>query len=369
MNEDRPNGKTFLSLESKISQSTVKSRLDALREGGHPGPVVVELDMTSFCDFECPECISADVLGTTRFTRDRLVELCEQMHVAGVKSVILTGGGEPLRHHAAPDVIRALSDREIGVGLITNGYGLAALPADLLRQLKWIRVSLDAGTPSTYTTFRPHPERERAFARVLAGIEHAIGSGCERVGISYVLLCREGESIDNFGEIAIAAKLAQGLGASYLNVKAMQNPDHTVYRYSNSQIARIRTGLAEAREYQASDFELISSSNLEAVLLEQGYQEKSYARCLSISLRALITPDGMFPCAYHRGNPAMRYPTQPAHDSFQEMWASASSVQVSPGVDCRFHCARHESNVELERVYSLPTPLAEEGDFDWDLFI
>lgn len=362
-------GRTFLSLESKVAQPTVRERLESLRRGEHPAPIVVELDMTSFCDFECPECISASVLGTSRFSRERLVELCEQMASAGVRAVILTGGGEPLRHHAATRVIETLSARGIDVGLITNGYNLGSVPADLIRSMSWIRVSLDAGRPSTYVLFRPHPQRERAFATVLSGIEHAIKSGCPRVGISYVLLTRDSGETDNFSEVLDAARLGRDLGAHYLNVKAMQNSDHTVFRYSPAQIARIYDGLGEARRYETDGFRLLVSANLEAVLHQVWDQDKTYERCLSVALRALVTPEGMFPCAYHRGNPSMRYPTDPARDGFEKMWKNAATVQVDPRVDCRFHCARHESNRELER--ELSDSSVEGGEFaqDWDLFI
>lgn len=371
MSEAQKDVRTFLSLEAKVNQTAVLERLATLRSGHRPGPIVVELDMTSFCDFECPECISASVLGTSRFTRQRLVELCEQMHELGVRAVILTGGGEPLRHHAANTVMESLTDQSIEVGLITNGYSLEKVPAELLRRVSWIRVSLDAGQPSTYARFRPHPQGESAFGNVLTGIQHAVKSGCPRVGVSFVLLVRgEGtQQVDNFDDVPVAAMMARNLGAKYLNVKAMQNEDHTVFAYSQSQVLRITAAVEDSRVYETDEFRLIASSNLESVLSREVEQTKSYERCMSIALRTLVTPEGMYPCAYHRGNERMRVPAEPQVDSFKTMWERAAAVHVDPRSDCRFHCARHQSNLELEVALASESAAESGGVEDWDLFI
>lgn len=167
----------FIDLTSKARQLTVVTRLHASDGSGKAAPVVIELDMTSFCDFGCPECISADVLGVARLSRGRLLDLAREMAEAGVRAVILTGGGEPLRHHAAREVIARLQEVGIAVGMITNGYLLANVPVDVIAEMAWIRVSLDAATAGTFALMRPHPDGPRAFERVLAGIAHAVDAG------------------------------------------------------------------------------------------------------------------------------------------------------------------------------------------------
>jgi hypothetical protein len=191
-----------------------------------------------------------------------------------------------------------------------------------------------------------------------------------------VLLTRDEDrkSVDNFDEIPDAAALGSSLGASYLNVKAMQNADHSVYHYTSEQRGRIATAMSRARSLETETFRLIASANLGAALDGNFAQPKDYSRCLSVALRTLVTPEGMYPCAYHRGNPALKFPADPTVDQFNDMWMTAAQTTVDPRTDCQFHCARHEANLELERGMSnahlsTSSDAADSEIQDWDLFI
>lgn len=359
----------FIDLTSKARQLTVVTRLHASDGSGKAAPVVIELDMTSFCDFGCPECISADVLGVARLSRGRLLDLAREMAEAGVRAVILTGGGEPLRHHAAREVIARLQEVGIAVGMITNGYLLANVPVDVIAEMAWIRVSLDAATAGTFALMRPHPDGPRAFERVLAGIAHAVDAGGRVVSFVSIVRTTGDERVTNIGEIAEAAALAKHLGCAYFNVKAMQNDDHSLFFYEERDREELARQVNLALALAGDGFEVARSGNIDAVLRGDTAQEKSYSRCASAGLRALITPEGMYPCAYHRGNANLRVPVAPSTTPFAQLWQEYRPDHVDPRRDCRFHCARHEANLELEVVLAAPEIGALHATPDTDLFI
>ena len=85
-----------LALSNKLRQVSVVERIAEIKAGKRPAPWVVELDPTSACNLACHGCISADLLNQGGFTRERLVSLAHEIVEAGVKAVILIGGGEPM---------------------------------------------------------------------------------------------------------------------------------------------------------------------------------------------------------------------------------------------------------------------------------
>src|SRR5262245_53403631 len=99
-----------MDLAAKLHQKSVVERIAELdwMNGVSHGPYVVELDPTTICDLACPGCISGKLLNKQRFSKERLQELAVEFVEIGVKAVILIGGGEPLTHPAAGEVIEYL---------------------------------------------------------------------------------------------------------------------------------------------------------------------------------------------------------------------------------------------------------------------
>ncbi|KKP31428.1 MAG: Radical SAM domain protein [Candidatus Woesebacteria bacterium GW2011_GWC2_31_9] len=85
------------------------------------GPLVVELDPTTACNFSCPECINANLLNKGGIEDERLTGLIDEFHDTDVKGIIFIGGGEPLTHKSMPEPIIKAYELGISVGLTTNG--------------------------------------------------------------------------------------------------------------------------------------------------------------------------------------------------------------------------------------------------------
>src|SRR3712207_9498129 len=88
-----------LNFVEKLRQPTVSARIIELVANGRTrGPLVVEFDPTTACNFKCPECISLGLLNRGQISNDRVIELINEFHEVGVKGIIFIGGGEPLAH-------------------------------------------------------------------------------------------------------------------------------------------------------------------------------------------------------------------------------------------------------------------------------
>lgn len=188
MNGDR------LDLLSKLYQPSVLPSAMAVGRGERlPGPLVVDLDPTTFCDLACPECISGKFLNRGRFTKERLIQLVGEFASSGVRAVVLIGGGEPLAHPGTKDVIALLGAHGIHVGVVTNGTLIDRHLDELAQHTKWVRVSVDAGTSETYQVFRPNRAGRSVFQHVIDNMRSFATRKTGALGYSFLLMSRPDE--------------------------------------------------------------------------------------------------------------------------------------------------------------------------------
>ena len=124
-------------------------------------PVTVQFWPSLSCDVRCPTCPyrltdARDVADADErlhlMPLDLFRKLIASMAHAGVKSVFLTGGGEPLLHPHLVTMAEELRAAGLVWGLFTNGITLSTELAEGLFRAKpgFFRVSLDAGNPVLY---------------------------------------------------------------------------------------------------------------------------------------------------------------------------------------------------------------------------
>jgi len=105
-------------------------------------------------------------------------------------------------------------------------------------------------------------------------------------------------------------------------------------------------------------------------LIEEGntLQKKDYTTCPVTELRTTITPHGVYPCAYHRNNSAMKIGDL-NNSSLKEIWNNKEKI-VNPSVECTFECARNGVNLEIFNLMNksqIKSNVILKNDFD--LFI
>jgi len=358
-----------LDLLSKLYQRSVFGAAKRVSAGDRlSGPLVVDLDPTTFCDLACPECISASLLNQSRFSRERLIDLVGEFADAGVKAVVLIGGGEPLAHPATKDVISLLHENGLRVGLVTNGTLIGGCIEVLASCVDWVRISVDAGTASTYQEVRPDKRGANRFDRVVENIGSLARVATGSVGYSFLIISRYDANgnivFSNHAELLQAAKLAKRLGCDYFEAKAMFNDDHYVVGLSEEIMLSVTSQMLEIQSLEDENFSVEISSTLVSLTLNRGaYQEKSYTACAVSELRTVVTPSGVYACAYHRGNSAARV-GDVLNKDFVSMWRDREAKTVDPSVQCGFHCARHGQNIAIGELNADGRPFIPTKDYD-----
>ncbi|MBI4686997.1 MAG: radical SAM protein [Nitrospirae bacterium] len=104
-------------------------------------PVHVQILPTNKCNLKCSFCSCSERnknleidIGLAKMIIDR----CKRL---GTKSVTITGGGEPLLYSQFDELIDCFAEKNIKIGLVTNGILLHKANISSLNKITWCRIS------------------------------------------------------------------------------------------------------------------------------------------------------------------------------------------------------------------------------------
>lgn len=352
-----------MNIKSKLHQQLVVDRIfETDWKGlGSTAPLVVEFDTTEVCNLACPGCISEDlVCNQTSFSRDRLLKIAEEMYAAGVKAVILIGGGEPLAHTSVGDFMQYLGEHDVHIGITTNGTFLDRYMEVIAQYSKWTRVSMDAATEETFDKLRPAKSGKSEFSHIINNMKELAKIKKGTLGFSFLIRTEaDGFGIEsNIHEIYTAAMLAREIGCDYFEVKPSYSYDggqpHALVKHDLLKMKEAEEIISHLNELETDTFRIIKAINLnDSLHCVQQIQDKKYTKCPMAELRTLITPSGVYICPYWRGKEPYRL-GDANNTSFSDIWQGERRRKVventNPIEKCQFHCLRHESNIEVLKM-------------------
>jgi len=137
-------------------------------------PIYVEMGPINSCNHHCIFC-ALDYLNLpkTLIKKEIMISTLKNMANFGVKAVMFAGEGEPLLHPEISDIINSAKAFGLDVAVTTNGILMSPSLADKsLKNLTWIKFSVDAGTKKTYAKI--HGTKEQDFEILLNNIKYCI---------------------------------------------------------------------------------------------------------------------------------------------------------------------------------------------------
>ena len=377
-----------LNIRAKLSQTSVQSYIESIDwSKTSAAPFVVEFDPTTNCNLACPDCISGSLLNQGQIDRIRVKTLVQEMIDAGVRAVILIGGGEPMMHPDADWIIGRLGEAGVKIGITTNGLFLKKHLEVTAQYASWVRVSMDAGTSETFNRIRPSRTGKSMFRNVIDNMTEFARIKKGTLGYSFMVFAEGNYGFKgialatekvrslshiktNAHEIYTAAKLAKDIGCDYFEVKPMYDVNHFSVMQDDAIADMVEEQIDNAKFLEDARFKVIEALKLRASLRgESNLEPKSYHRCAVAHMRTLVTPSGVYVCPYFRGV-EKKIVGDIANMSFLEMWHGAQRAHVmqhlDPSIDCPMHCIRHESNMAIEQALKSGFATTVE---DYDLFI
>jgi hypothetical protein len=360
----------------------------AARAAGRPAPppperapVSLNLDLTTACNFACAHCVDWDILNSgVSFEHGKLERSLARLAERGLRSVILIGGGEPTVHPRFRETVRLLKELGLQVAIVSNGARNERIldVVDVLEEEDWIRLSLDAGTDATFQAMH-RPKKPVTLEEICAWIPKIRERNpVPRMGFSFVVTWAGAERtggepvVENVHEIVPAARRARDARFDYVSYKPflVRTPEgaeiidpEAARRRHAEVVARIRTGIDEARRTYASDaFAVLESTNLK--LLESGAWRdwtEQPRTCHMQAFRQVLTPQGLWNCPAHRG---VAHGRVAAPDAWAEGDAVRETADLLDGFDashaCReVTCLYHGVNWWLESLVRSPDELPE----------
>src|SRR5689334_7767650 len=139
------------------------------------GPVHAELDLTDRCNVACYFCNQQDLRTKESIPLPKLTDLIDELVDGGLKSVRLSGGGDPLFHRDVLNVFDYLAKKNVIVdNLTTNGVALTNEVAKRLVENKAREVifSLNAVDAADYA--RMMQVKPALFDKVLDNIRNLV---------------------------------------------------------------------------------------------------------------------------------------------------------------------------------------------------
>jgi len=300
--------------------------LARIKRGGRVNPINVEFDLSNACNLRCRWCAFADTHDGAHMPFGLACRIIDQLVSAGVKSLTLTGAGEPTLN---PDFARiAHYARRMGLrlGLYTNGLrGQEIL--DAVGCFDWVYVSLDAATPEAYA-------EDKGVDGFWRAVETANGlSACDPgpvIGVGFLL------NETNWPDASLMAALP--LRADYLQFRPAVGLDD--YSWVPDALALPVLAQMTSRLY-------VSCRRFEELWQAQnGTWKRGYAICRASALVPCVGAKGeLWVCPNMRGK---RKLGELANERFEDIWARRPEQYV--GEDCRIACRNEELNRTLEYV-------------------
>jgi len=324
----------------------------ALLDPRHTPPITLDVDPTTTCNSRCPNCTFPDT-GRMFLDFDLYKRTIEEVSRLGVKAITFTGGGEPTLHPRFMEMLETAIAYGLGVGLITNGLAFSPeLAEKALPLLKWVRFSLDAGSPEMY--FKTHGLYEKAFAQLTENIKMAgqikrNRNLSTRLGASYLIL----ES--SIFDATLAIRLGLAAGLDYLQFKPMQLRDTRIlggYRYDLKVIRDVKEYLeshlrSDLRYLKAEDIDNYNEAfhvyftRFRPQFLEAGPREyRQSPTCFGQRFTTSLAADGrIYGCCHYKYDPDFELGNL-HFDSFEAIWGSERRMRFFDGLDPRKRCLK-----------------------------
>lgn len=333
-------------------------RLSLWLKGRDIYPIYVEISVSGVCNHRCMFC-ALDYLKEykTSFIETKTVKkFISSLAKKGVKSVLFSGEGEPLLHKDIIDIISHTKRNKIDTALTTNGVLLKEnILTYILPELSWLRVSLNAGTRTTYAIV--HRTNPGDFDTVLSNLEEAVRTKRKNkyncvIGAQFLLLKQ------NLSEIKTIAVITRKIGLDYLIIKP----------YSQHPFSKNRLGLTldyknflkleqEMAQFSNDKFRVIFRSHAMQKLTET----KPYKRCLGMPFIAHLACTGdLYGCSTFLGDKSFCYGNI-YKQSFEQIWKGPKRKEISKRMNdnfnargCRKACRLDEINRYLWELKNPP---------------
>ena len=212
------------------------------RDGKRIYPLHIDIGATKACNAKCVYCygiyqkMSGDIIPPSV-----LVKLFKDAPTLGVKSLTLTGDGEPTLNPGVYNAVTEGKKKGLDIGFATNGIALDESKMEvLLNSCTWLRFNLSAVSRDAYKSIHGVDlwEKVQANIKMTVDLKKKLGSNCT-LGLQMVLIP------EALNEVIPEAMFALSEGIDYFVIKQFSDPgckemsQFTLDWYDNPRTMRV----------------------------------------------------------------------------------------------------------------------------------
>jgi len=303
----------------------------------HKTLVSIELDLTNKCNNECPGCTGIRDNPVT-LDYSQVICLVDQLKDDfDLKSIIISGGGEPLLHKKFVDILYYIKSKGISVGLNSNGVAITKQKAKaILECCDYFRISLDADSPEMYKKI--HGDTEKVYNKVLDNIAEVSKikkqlNSKTSFGVGFLTGSETKKGIVNF------VRICKERGADFAQIRPFTGDFTDVQE--EYELA--------SNKYSDNNFNVISSNHKFARFNDS--DKRPYEKCYGMFFNTVITADyRVFACLHHRQNDKYLIGDL-SKNTLKELWSSSRIIDVYNTInfsECPLFCRNDDVNRGLQ---------------------
>ena len=314
-------------------------KLQELKDKHQTVPLQIHIVPSNVCNQRCSFCAyrMKDFPSNERFVEkdilsyEKIREILLSAADMGVKAIQFTGGGEPLVHPHILDIFKDTLSNNLDLALVSNGQALTTEICEILGEAKWVRISIDSGSPELYSLIRN--VSSKIFYKVLDNIRTLIKYRKDSIiGIGFVV------QRENYREIYKCAKISKDLGVNNFRISSAFTP--MKYKYFSSFVDEARELSKKAEDLSDDNFTVFNLFNDRIRDNFEGVQD--YDFCPIKELQTFIGADyNVYTCctlAYNNRGLIGSIKDQ----TFEELWNSREKTDMfsrhSPKNICKLPC-------------------------------
>jgi MoaA/NifB/PqqE/SkfB family radical SAM enzyme len=313
-----------------------------IEEGVIPPPRFVSIDPCGVCNFKCPHCNANEILHKhhDKMTKPLINKITELLKDWETRAVCIGGGGEPLLNPNYKYLIDSLASLDIETGLVTNGSKLEL--NDSISKCKWIGISMDAATPSTYASMKGI--KDTVFNKVIHNIADVTKKGIE---ITYKYLLHP----MNYKEVYSAITLAKEIGCDIIHIRPGADPwfdRKNNFTFTQDMIDGVSSAIEKGRaDFEDESFKIYGITHK---FNPNWSIKKTFSKCYACMTNCFIDARGIIGlCCDRRGDSKIELCD--IKDA-KKIWGSNKHKKLQENIDVKFcpRCTYSNINEIFENV-------------------
>jgi len=259
-----------------------ENKINQILEGRIPKPVAVEIDPANACNLKCPWCFYDKVRQTHKeiMPREQMENLIQDLIHNDINSITFTGGGEPLVNTNTVDMIEIYGN-EIDMAMVTNGVLINKNNVKILvKNLKYIRISLDAFEPDTYKKMKGVDKLQTVLKNIMLLVKTRDKLNPEmQIGIAFII------HKDNWTEVHLATKAMKKMGVDYITIRPVLDSKNNIM-FPKDNYTDMLTEVSYAELEETDNFRVYANTRR---MEEVATGKKNFKTCKSTPLIAIVS--------------------------------------------------------------------------------